>query len=502
MCGIVGYITKEDKAYKDAKQHFMRFALALDTLRGSDSTGVMTVSKNFKVQTMRSLMPGDAWVHSKSFRSKWNPGWASFGHNRAATAGKVTIGNAHPFEVGPISLVHNGTLWRKGDSLPKVGKDIEVDSHQIAYNLAEHPVAEAKSVIEKIDGSYALVWYDSRDMSINIARNSERPLHFTVNTQRDAVWFMSDGSMLKTINKSMSGHSAAGHTIWSLDRGRLLKFRKGNVVPEVTNFVPFVPFTPAMPGSGTGKSQTRERKEKSHYDLKKHRGKEATEQSEKSSTYGPAKSSAGSGKGPQVLIAGRRRLVPHNHVRTLLEEYELTSSDTLRFKPEQVFELGNNEYTVVGVFNHPLWDDSEWIAEVRGANSLQIKAYLKSFWAVRPVGVGLPWDEDEEWGAPSAICTLIHCNWQHHEDREKESLGKAEAQLPDDTEILGGGMIVGPENVLVNFATIRAAYEAGCISCGGNLRINRLQECIYVNESRDILCRECQTDYGQNYPIH
>ena len=73
MCGIVGYISQNDKLYEGPKDHFMRYALALDTLRGEDSTGVMTLSKGFELKMMKSMLPGDAYVHSADYKKNYRP---------------------------------------------------------------------------------------------------------------------------------------------------------------------------------------------------------------------------------------------------------------------------------------------------------------------------------------------------------------------------------------------------------------------------------------------
>ena len=54
MCGIVGFIsTTSDEA--SAKRYFMKHALALDTLRGRDSTGTFTVTDKNKVKMRQCL---------------------------------------------------------------------------------------------------------------------------------------------------------------------------------------------------------------------------------------------------------------------------------------------------------------------------------------------------------------------------------------------------------------------------------------------------------------
>ena len=135
MCGLVGVISKYDKSYEDIKKHFLKYAIAVDTLRGEDSTGVMRMNEKGKVETNHSILPGIQYVSTKSFDNIKTDSWAIFGHNRAATRGSVSRENAHPFTFGDVTLMHNGTLFAGGRSLPTFDVNLEVDSMQIALFL-------------------------------------------------------------------------------------------------------------------------------------------------------------------------------------------------------------------------------------------------------------------------------------------------------------------------------------------------------------------------------
>ena len=110
MCGIVGYMVTSKDKYENARRGFLKYALVLDTLRGRDSTGVISITDDFKVERIRTLKSGFAFAPSKFFEDNVPNGWCMIGHNRAATVGQVTLKNAHPFKYGNISLVHNGAL--------------------------------------------------------------------------------------------------------------------------------------------------------------------------------------------------------------------------------------------------------------------------------------------------------------------------------------------------------------------------------------------------------
>jgi hypothetical protein len=67
-------------------------------------------------------------------------------------------------------LVHNGTLKTQKE----LHETYVVDSHAICASIATRG---AKETLALIDGAFSLVWFDSRDRSLNICRNYERPLN-------------------------------------------------------------------------------------------------------------------------------------------------------------------------------------------------------------------------------------------------------------------------------------------------------------------------------------
>ena len=190
MCGIIGYISLRDETAKIDKERFLHDALIIDSFRGMDSTGLITVCEDFKVSTHKEVLPGYYFIDTEEMQAMPR-GWAAIGHNRAATKGAVNVKNAHPFTYGPVSLVHNGTLNNLGINLPNACKKVDVDSYNIARALGNVAVEDAHKVLSDIRGAYALVWTDTRDKSVNIAKNGQRPLHWSFNQAKTIMWFMS-----------------------------------------------------------------------------------------------------------------------------------------------------------------------------------------------------------------------------------------------------------------------------------------------------------------------
>lgn len=113
------------------------------------------------------------------------------GHNRYATVGKVNRQNAHPFQFSKVIGVHNGTLKNKW-SLDKAN-EFDTDSEALYYNINEKGVDD---IIPKIDGAYALVWYNIEKHSINFLRNTERPLYSTFSKDKKMLFWASEPWML------------------------------------------------------------------------------------------------------------------------------------------------------------------------------------------------------------------------------------------------------------------------------------------------------------------
>lgn len=194
MCGLVAIVGKWGSGFSKPSMDIFHDLLFVDSLRGEDSTGMFVVERDGDVSIAKEASHSYQFQSSKEYKDLMNLGYRNgrfaVGHNRKATKGDITDDNAHPFQVDDkIVLVHNGTLW--GDH--KTLAETEVDSHAIAHVLAENP-EDIQQAMSKINGAYALIWYDVEKEKLHFLRNSQRPLCYV---ETENAWvFSSEPSML------------------------------------------------------------------------------------------------------------------------------------------------------------------------------------------------------------------------------------------------------------------------------------------------------------------
>ena len=197
MCGITGVASTGLLIEQDKK--FFRSALHCDQLRGVDSTGVFTVSKDDvpDVQIFKKAYPAADFLQMRRTNKiidTLGTVRCIVGHNRAATKGSVNNYNAHPFQCGDITMVHNGTLSNYA-TLPGYNYNTN-DSRLLCRGIAELGIQEA---INRISGAWSLVWHDAADNTLNFLRNDQRPMALASNEGRKDLYFASEFMMLDWI---------------------------------------------------------------------------------------------------------------------------------------------------------------------------------------------------------------------------------------------------------------------------------------------------------------
>lgn len=245
MCGIVGMAgmltNKEETA--------MKTLLILDSLRGTDSTGIAVIDRNGETKLAKQVgNPFELFEHASYNRSLLGINRAIIGHNRFGTQGAVNRRNAHPFDFDTLVGVHNGTLknkWKLEDA-----NQFTVDSENLYHHIEKKGLRDALDII---DGAWALVWWDKNEETINFLRNKERPLYAARSVDGKVMFWASERWMLSVacsreslpIGDILEIAEDMHHSVHVDGNGVLSKMvvtpMAGRAIPIVTHNGPYYP---------------------------------------------------------------------------------------------------------------------------------------------------------------------------------------------------------------------------------------------------------------------
>lgn len=158
MCGIIGYVGKKNPI------DILLYGLYSLEYRGYDSAGI-AVSDNVNLNIIKSVGRVSE-LEKKINESSVIDGYFGIAHTRWATHGGVTLENAHPHNVGRVTLVHNGIIENAEELREQLIKngytfkgqtDSEVVAALLDNYLDKYDILEAIEILRKnLVGSYAL----------------------------------------------------------------------------------------------------------------------------------------------------------------------------------------------------------------------------------------------------------------------------------------------------------------------------------------------------------
>ena len=158
MCGIVGYTGKQN-----IEQQIMD-ALELLEYRGYDSAGMAIVDgETGQVQVRKRA--GRVYDLRDEWQKRPIKGSCGIGHTRWATHGGVSDANAHPHQVGRVTLVHNGIIENYQELIDHFGlasqlvseTDTEVAAAVINHFYTGDPHQALFQTVKWLKGTFALV---------------------------------------------------------------------------------------------------------------------------------------------------------------------------------------------------------------------------------------------------------------------------------------------------------------------------------------------------------
>jgi hypothetical protein len=212
--------------------------LIINSLRGAHSTGIAGVNQrkeDAQVSIVKSIgSPYQLYAYEATnqfFTRVMSDFTTLIGHGRYATRGEINAHNAHPFQEEHITLAHNGVIsnfyelrdWQRHAK-------IDVDSHLITRLIMEEG---AINILPRVEGAYVFIWWDDKEKTFNIARNSQRPLFVAEQANKSTLTFASEEQTLvwnETRNKTIYGDVVA------LGEMQIFTFGKDSLEPNITPY--------------------------------------------------------------------------------------------------------------------------------------------------------------------------------------------------------------------------------------------------------------------------
>lgn len=232
MCGIVGVISLSK--ISSIKEKWFKNALYIDALRGMHSTGILSINSAFEPSIIKKALPAGDFLDLKQVdKLFFGQHRVLLGHNRFASKGAINNRNAHPFTHDHITMVHNGTLTYFNNL--KGCKEFTVDSEALCYSLA---VDGAKETLEKLQGSFSIVWWDNNEKTMNFIRNEERPMYTAFCDNNETIVFASEPEIITWLSSRLDTIFKHEEPI-ATDAGKLYTLQIGDntdktLVPKVT----------------------------------------------------------------------------------------------------------------------------------------------------------------------------------------------------------------------------------------------------------------------------
>lgn len=247
MCGIFGAASRY--LATNERKIFAELGM-VSVLRGADSTGVFALGgkehKRPKLAFVKYATDPFNFFSSKQADDVINPPGNNevrvlVGHNRLATVGVVNHQNAHPFNFTKVIGVHNGGVTKNWTNK---SKEFDTDSETLYAQINERGITEVvKELGDGYTNAYALVYYDKEQRTLNMIRNTQRPL--AIADCGGTIYWASEPDMLSWVVRR---NSVSPTEIYMLKPFHLYTWRVGegfNTKPTIADLTPVRPVYPS-----------------------------------------------------------------------------------------------------------------------------------------------------------------------------------------------------------------------------------------------------------------
>lgn len=200
MCGIVGYIGKEQAA------PILLEGLSRLEYRGYDSAGICVASGGaLNVEKSKGRLQN---LREKTDDGAKLPGTLGIGHTRWATHGEPNEVNAHPHysQSENLALVHNGIIENYKslkEEMSQHGRTFKSETDtEVLVQLIEYVqelnncdlVSAVHQALKTVEGAYAIAILDKRNPDTLIAARKGSPLIIGIGKQNDEFFVGSDAT--------------------------------------------------------------------------------------------------------------------------------------------------------------------------------------------------------------------------------------------------------------------------------------------------------------------
>lgn len=236
MCGLFGIIKGKGITPQWYDNAVKELAI-LNMLRGYDSTGLIVLperGKQVRAETIKRAVNAATFVELPRANDAISYSGATqmggvIGHCRWATRGQVNLDNAHPFQHGGVTMVHNGTIDNPRELV--AGHNFaffDTDSEHICYALSQAEPDAYKTVLEKILGPFVIAWHDARNGMTRVARNESstnvvREFHFAPSAKHPLLFMSSEWMALSLIEER--NPNVAFKDIYVMEPGTVLSWK-------------------------------------------------------------------------------------------------------------------------------------------------------------------------------------------------------------------------------------------------------------------------------------